>query len=364
MSHFPCLGCYNIRYEVDDPLPAHLQISNPISEILKMAPIRRTAASLALGLAVSAAAFGAAKAFGAEALASNVPKVVVTTKPVHALVAAVMDGVATPALLVSGASSPHTFTLRPSSARAINEADVFIRVSERLEPFTRKIVTALPEGVTLITLDDEPGVSHLPQRSGGTFEPHHHDHGEEHEDHDDHDEEQGGNDPHIWLDPENAKAIADGVAAQLSKRYPEYADRFASNARQLDARISKQQSQLAAKLAVVKDRPFIIFHDATQYFEHRFGLTAAGSITLSPDIPPSARRLTDLRQKIKGIGAVCVFAEPGYQPSLVAAVTEGTLARTGTIDAEAQLLEPGTDLYFKLMEGLGDSLARCLAAHT
>lgn len=322
-------------------------------------------------LPLSLAFYGLLAAYAAKA-SDLAPNVVVTIKPVHALVAAVMDGVATPALLVTGSASPHTFALRPSSARAINDADVFIRVSERLEPFTRKIVSALPASVSLVTLDDEPGIEHLAQRSGGTFEQHHHAHEaeqaegdgsgkhDEHGDDGDHDEAAGGRDPHIWLDPENAKAIVTDVAAVLGRRYPAYAERFNANAAATVRRISVLEGDVAAKLAPARNRPFIIFHDATQYFEHRFGLEAAGSITVSPDVPPSARRLTDLRRKIKELGAVCVFAEPGFQPSLVAAVTEGTRASSGTIDAEAQLLEPGPDLYFKLLNGLAEAVSDCL----
>ncbi|HEY8194844.1 MAG TPA: zinc ABC transporter substrate-binding protein [Hyphomicrobium sp.] len=299
-------------------------------------------------------------AFVSSAAAAETPKVVVTIKPVHALVSQIMGGVGTPTLLVAGSASPHTFTLRPSTARAINDADVFIRVSDTMEPFTRKIVKSLPSSVDVLTLTEAPGVALLDQRHGGTFEPHTHGHsaGAEHEDHDDHDED--GKDGHIWLDPQNAKAIVAIVTKTLVARYPEYAGKFTANAAALDQRLDALNRELTTELSGARSKPFIVFHDATQYFENRFGLSAAGSITVSPDVPPSARRLTEVRHKIASLGAVCVFSEPSFQPKLVAAVTEGTQARAGTLDAEGQMLTPGPELYFDLMRGLAHNLASCL----
>jgi len=309
-----------------------------------------------------------------SAEAVEATKVVVTIKPVHSLVSQVMDGVGVPSLLVEGAASPHTFTLKPSTARAINEADVFIRVSDALEPFTRKIVQSLPAGVTVLTLVEAPGINLLDQRRGGTFERHEHTHLHPHSTDDaesavsqaEHDDDDGAEskDGHIWLDPQNAKAIVVVVARTLAARYPDYAEKFAANATALEQRIDALEKELAAELKGVQGKPYIVFHDATQYFEKHFGLAAAGSITVSPDVPPSARRLTDVRQKISSLGAVCVFTEPSFQPNLVAAVTEGTAARSGTLDAEGQMLEPGADLYFTLMRGLAHNLASCLNAQS
>ncbi|MET1045293.1 MAG: zinc ABC transporter substrate-binding protein, partial [Hyphomicrobium sp.] len=132
----------------------------------------------------------------------------------------------------------------------------------------------------------------------------------------------------------------------------------------LDADLDALNGELSSELKGAHGKPFIVFHDATQYFERRFGLGAVGSITVSPDVPPSARRLTDVRSKISSLGAVCVFTEPSFQPNLVAAVTEGTHARSGTIDVEGQMLPPGPNLYFELMRGLARNLSSCLTAQS
>ncbi|HPG88765.1 MAG TPA: zinc ABC transporter substrate-binding protein [Hyphomicrobium sp.] len=310
------------------------------------------------------------------------PKVVVTIKPVHSLVAAVMAGVGAPHLVVDGAASPHTFTLKPSGAKAINDADVFFRVSETLEPFTRKVAAALPSRVKLVSLAEAGGMTLLDQRTGDTFEAHvhgahddgdhkhadkgHKDHDHDHDgkahdhDDDDHDDDHHGKDSHIWLDPANAKIIVAEAAKVLSEKYPEHADVFAKNAADLTTKIDGLAAEIATELAPAKGKPFIVFHDAIQYFESRFGVTAAGSVTISPDVQPSAKRLTAVRKKVLALDAACVFAEPGFQPKLIAAVTDGTTARSGTIDPEGMALTPGADLYFSLMRTLAKNIKTCL----
>ena len=310
-------------------------------------------------LAVAVLALGCVTVCPVPAVAAAAPKVVVTLKPVHALVAAIMDGVGQPALLVDGAQSPHTFALKPSGARALATADVFIRVSPTVEPFTLKAVQALPPSVSSLTLVDVSGIKVLEQRHGGAFEAHaHSENANEH--HGEVDGDRSRSDGHIWLDPENAKVIVDAVTKVLAARDPENAARYDANALKLRAKIAALETDLTQELAAIKDKPFIVFHDALQYFEKRFGLQAAGSITVSPEVQPSAKRLTEVRHKIAGLSAVCVFAEPGFQPALVAAVTEGSAAKAGTLDPEGIALQPSSDLYFDLMRNLANDMKKCL----
>jgi zinc transport system substrate-binding protein len=317
-------------------------------------PVRALARASAMkmqlfGLVLSLCAAAMPAAVRAEAI-----NVVVTIKPIHSLVAQVMEGVGYPTLLVDGSASPHSFSLKPSHVRAIDAADVFVRVSERLEPFTGKIVRSLPESVRLLTLLDAPGLKLLGQRSSGMFEEHRHDATEPA------DADAAAKDSHIWLDPDNAKAIAQYVAGALSERYPDRARQFKANAERLNAQIDALASELATGTKPLRDKPFVVFHDAYQYFDARFGLDAVGSITVSPDVQPSAKRLTELRRKIRSLKAVCVFAEPWFQAPLVAALTEDTGARSGTLDPEGMTLEPGPQLYFVLMRNLAAGLKSCL----
>jgi len=308
-------------------------------------------AILGLALAASVSAVPANRADAAD-----VPAVVVTIKPIHSLVSRIMEGVGTPLLLVDGAASPHSFALRPSQVQAVDNAAMLIRVSGRLEPFTDKVARALPEGVALVTLVDAPGLRLLGQRANGTFDRHAHAFGAAHAD-----DDPSVADSHIWLDPDNAKAIGAYVAKLLETRFPDHAARLQANARQLGADIDALTVELKALTEPLRDKPFVVFHDAYQYFDSRFDLDAVGSITITPDVQPSAKRLIELRRKIHELKAVCVFAEPLFQPRLVAALTEGTNARSGTLDPEGLGLAPGPQLYFVLMRNLGASLKSCLS---
>ncbi len=309
-------------------------------------------AILAGGLSAFAAAPAVAQA-----------KVVVSIKPLHALVTGVMAGVGTPELLVKGTASPHTYAMRPSDAKALNDADLFFRVSESVEIFTIKVVRALPERVAVVTLQDAPGMRLLSRRTSNAFEGHALDvgHGGSAKHDGDHAQDGQASDGHSWLDPHNAKAMVARIEEALSSTYPSNAATFKANAQKLNADLDALAGELQTKLKPVVGKPYIVFHDAFQYLEARYELNAVGSISISPDVPPSAKRLTDLRKKVVSLNAVCVFAEPQFDTRLVHNLVEGTSARTGTLDAEALALEPGADLYFAMMRRLADDLKGCLA---
>jgi zinc transport system substrate-binding protein len=302
---------------------------------------------------------------------SNLPaasdvKVVVTIKPLHALVAGVMAGVALPELLVKGAASPHTFSLRPSEVRALNDAHVLFRMSEVVEPFTSKIVKSLRKEVEVITLQDAPGLALLTQRAGATFEQHSAGGDRGHGHHHSHAVPRKGQviDGHAWLDPDNAKAMIGRIEQALTARYPAHAASFKANAGALRSGLDRLTAELAVNLEPVAERPYIVFHDALQYLERRYRLNVVGSILINPEVPPSGKRLGDLRRKILSLGAVCVFVEPGIDTRLVDNLIEGTSARTATLDPEGIRLEPGPDLYPTLMRRLAADLRSCLLPQT
>lgn len=292
------------------------------------------------------------------------PAVVVTIKPVHALVAAVMAGTgAEPKLLVSGRASEHDFALKPSDARAIAKADVVFRVSDQLEGFMRRPLAAAPR-VLDVELIDTPGLVKLAPREGGVWEAHvhgdHDGHDDEGHDHEGHDHE-GGVEPHIWLDPRNARTMTARIAEVLISRDGANAATYRANAAKLDAGLAALDAGLAQQLAPLAGKPFIVFHDAYQYFEHRYGLTAVGSITVSPERKPSAQRIQAVRDKIRETGARCVFAEPQFDSALVATLTEGTGARAGSLDPTgADGVPAGPDAYAQVLRRLAENLGACL----
>lgn len=310
------------------------------------------AAAIVLGLGLTQ---------GGAASASEL-KVVVTIKPVHSLASAVMEGVATPRLLIEGTASPHTFTLKPSDARALNDANFIFRVAESLEPYSRRLARSLPNRVRLVTLADVKGLTLHTLRTGATFEDH--DHGPGHSHSHGHKHKHGSNeiDGHIWLDPANARLIASHIAETLAAAAPVHAERLRANAAALSDKLKALEPELEAKLKPLAGKPYLVFHDAYQYLERRFGLAPVGSVTVSPDVPPSAKRLAELRRKIGGLKATCVFAEPQFEPRIVDTIVEGTAARRGVLDPLGAGMEAGAEQYFKLVRGLASDLATCLAS--
>jgi zinc transport system substrate-binding protein len=154
--------------------------------------------------------------------------------------------------------------------------------------------------------------------------------------------------------------MAAAVAALLAGIDPQNAAAYAANAAAFATEMTALEAELAATLAPVAGKPYVVFHDAYQHFEHRFAMPAAGSVTLGDADQPSAARIAAIRELIRATGAACVFAEPQFEPRLVATVTEGTGARAGTLDPEGAGLEPGPDLYPILLRELANGLIACL----
>jgi zinc transport system substrate-binding protein len=304
--------------------------------------------------------------------AAESPRVVVSIKPLHSLIAGVMAGVAVPELLLAGGESPHSYALRPSQAAYLAKADAIFWIGPQLEGFLARPLQSLGTKAKVVTLVEAPGIRLLPARSGGAWEAHdledddHHGAGEEKDHH--HADEQAhaqqdhrGNDPHLWLDPQNAKVIARLAAVELGRLFPAQRTRLEDNAEAVAAQLDALDGELRQRLAPVQGRPFIVFHDAYQYFEARYGMSAAGAITLSPEQAPGAQRLREIRETIRARGARCVFAEPQFTPRLVATVIEGSGARQGVLDPDGGSgLEPGPQAYFMLMRQLGENLRACL----
>jgi len=289
-------------------------------------------------------------------------RAVASIKPIHSLLAGVMAGVGEPVLLVQGHASPHSYSLKPSDAALLEEADLVFWVGEPVETFLARPLEALGGHAEAIELLETDGVSLLPSRGGGLWELHPHEGEAEHEGEGETEVHEHGQglDGHIWLDPTNAKAIVGRMASALAMHDPAHASQYSDNAAQLRARIDALDREMAAWLEPVRDKPFIVFHDAYQYLEAHFGVNAVGSITVSPEQSPSAARLAEIQAKIADSGAVCVFTEPQFSDALVRTVTEGSTVGSGTLDPEATDIPPGPDLYFLLMRDLARSLATCL----
>ena len=437
--------------------------------------------------------------------------VVASVKPLHSLVSGVMEGVQKPDLIVKGAASPHTYSLKPSQAKQLEEADLVFWMGHELESFLEQPLEAIATKAKVVELIDSQGLKRLDMREGGAFDDHgHDDHGQgEHseEGHDDHageghafewagifklsaedytwtfakvdgdyadpmmkmvflrtssggeegieeqeevaerlikqqssvrrnhdgrlipDEENAyqlvfdanrnvtkmrinikkegfyafftehmpfefeagehflknvsgkdieptaqepeaghhdhhghsGFDVHVWLDPENAKVLVQEIKEALVELDPSNAGKYEANAKNLMLKLDRLISEISVKLASSKGKGFVVFHDAYQYFEERFGMTAVGSITVSPEVVPGASRIRELKDKIVELDAHCVFSEPQFQPKIVFTVAEGTKANTGVLDPLGASIADGPELYFTLIRDMANSLQECLS---
>ncbi len=263
------------------------------------------------------------------------PAVAVSIKPLHSLVAGVMAGVADPALLVAGAGSPHDYALRPSEAAALTRSILIFYVSKDLERFIIKYVSSIGRSARTIALIAEPGLLLWPRRDGSR-------------------------DPHLWLDPANAKAIAGIVATAVAAIDPGNAPTYRANAQRLGVRIDRLDRRIAALLRPVRDRPFLVYHDAYQYFTRRYGLNAVAAITVDPERPPGARRLRRIQALIREKNIVCLFAEPQFPSALLRVAVEGTTTKIALLDPLGAAMAASPDAYFQMMEALAHGIASCL----
>ena len=274
------------------------------------------------------------------------PLVAASLKPVHALVAGVMGKVSEPALLVKASASPHGYSLRPSQVRLIHDARVVFWIGASLERFLEKPLAGAPgRNVALL---EAPGVDLLKRRKGGLWQDH---------DHDDHDHEHDI-DPHIWLNPRNAMAMVRHIMAVLIEEDPAHRTDYEENGAVLLQRLQTLDQALAVRLEPLRDIPYLVFHDAYQYLQQRYGLNGVGAVLINPEHRPGAKRLQTIREH----KAHCLFGEPQFKPALIATLIEGTEVEYGVLDPLGVTLPAGVEAYFQLMEALVTALEVCLGS--
>ena len=342
-------------------------------------------------------------------------KVVASIKPIHSLASYLMDGIGKPDLIVDGYSSPHGFALKPSHAKMLQEADIIFYVGEDLENFLEKPLKSIAKKAEKIELMEIKGLNKLKFRERNIFDGHddhghdedghkeddHDDHkheedghkeddhdddhkheedGHKEDDHDDHKHEEDGHkeddhddhghdedgheghahgeyDPHIWLDPENAKVILNEMVEHLIENDEKNASIYKSNLNKALKDIDKLLENVKSELN--KDFKSIVFHDAYQYFEERFNVNVMGAFTVNTDVMPGAEQLAEIREIIEHDKVSCIFSEPQFNPDIINAVAKDMNIKTGVLDPLGATLEPGKDLYFDLIKNMSKSFKGC-----
>ena len=306
-------------------------------------------------------------------------KVVASIKPIHSLASYLMDGVAKPDLIVDGYASPHGFAMKPSHAKMLQDADIVFWVGEDLENFLEKPLDSIAAKAEKIELLEVKGLVKLKFRERNIFDDHddhghkkkddhddhdHDDHAKKedgHDDHDDHDGHEGHHhgefDPHIWLDPINAKVILFEMSKHLIENDPTNETTYRANLGKAYKEIDKLTNDVTTELN--ESTASIVFHDAYQYFEKRFSVNILGAFTVNTDVLPGAEQLSEIREVIEHEKVACVFSEPQFNPDIIQAVAKDMNIKTGIVDPLGATLTPGKDLYFDLIKNMSKSFKGC-----
>ena len=294
-----------------------------------------------------------------QLMAASDIKVLVSIKPFHSLVSAIMQDVSEPLLLINGNNSPHSYALRPSSAENLQQADLVFWGGEILEGFLTKPLQSLASRAKLVSLQETAGLRLLPLRSGIGWQKHETDSANDHSAEDE-TTSTSGTDPHIWLDPYNAKIISAKIVEILTAMDPQNAQSYRINGEKYGLRLELLDRKLKAEMTKVAETPYMVFHDAYQYFEKRYQLNVIGAVTLHLGYGSSVRRLKTVRKTIKKEKIRCIFSEPQFSPKLLQTVTAGTNVKQGTLDPLGAGLESGPELYFTLLNNLSHNISSCL----
>jgi len=315
--------------------------------------------------------------------------VVTTIKPLHSLISSVMEGVGKPSLIIEGTNNPHTFVFKPSHAEMIENADIIFWIGEDLEAFMEKPLDSLAKNAKTIAFMDLASIEKLKFREQNIFDDHdehdghddHDDHGhkddehDDHDDHDGHDDEHDGHDDHddhaghhdghnhgefdahIWLDPANAKEMVLEISHELSELDPSNKSKYEDNASKTIAALDTLIEEVDNSLS--KDISYIVFHDAYQYFETRFGVKSAGALTLNPDVLPGAKQIADIQDLINDKGIKCIFSEPQYNPKIIETLGNDMNISTGVMDPLGAYIEAGPSMYSELINEIANSIKNC-----
>jgi len=297
-------------------------------------------------------------------------KVVTSIKPIHSLASYIMDGVGSPGLIVDGYNSPHSFQLKPSHAKMLEQADIIFWIGEDLENFLEKPLDTIAKKAEKIELLEIKNIKKLKFRERNIFEEHegHDDHGhdakkEEHDDHghdakkeehDDHEEHGHGEyDPHIWLDPINAKIILNEITEHLIENDSKNTSTYNSNLTKALAKIDKLIIDVITETN--KNLSYVVFHDAYQYYENRFNVNILGAMTVNPDVMPGAEQIHEIHEVIEHDNVSCILSEPQFNPDIIKSIAKDTSVKTGVLDPLGANLKPGKNLYFDLIRNMSSS---------
>lgn len=284
--------------------------------------------------------------------------VVASLKPVGFIAAAIADGVTPVDVLLPDGASEHDYSLRPSDAKRLKNADLVVWVGPEMEAFMAKSAAELPaqKNLAMVNID---GVKPL-LISGGEDEDEHTAEKSEEQGANAHHHHHGEFNMHLWLSPEIARKTAVAIHGKLLELMPQDKAKLDANLQQFEVALADTDKRVSAQLAPVRNKGYFVFHDAYTYFEKQYGLSPTGHFTVNPEIQPGAQRLHQIRTQLVEQKAVCVFAEPQFRPAVIDAVARGTQVRKGTLDPLGTDISLAKDSYVKFLSQLSSQYESCL----
>lgn len=288
--------------------------------------------------------------------------VVTSLKPLGFIASAIADGVTETQVLLPDGASEHDYSLRPSDAKRLQNADLVVWIGPEMEAFMDKSTQSIPDNKK-VTIAQLEGVKPLLMKGADDDDDDHdhdgghdHAHGEKGDAHHHH----GDYNMHLWLSPEIARLSAVAIHNKLVELMPQSRARLDANLKDFEANLAATDKQVASELAPVKGKGYFVFHDAYGYYEKHYGLTPLGHFTVNPEIQPGAQRLHQIRTQLVEQKATCVFAEPQFRPAVVESVARGTSVRMGTLDPLGTNIQLSKGSYPAFLTQLATQYASCL----
>jgi protein SCO1/2 len=271
-------------------------------------------------------------------VAAAAPQVLVSSKPVHSLVAGLIEGVGEAALLIDGTEDPRVYRPDAADRERIRNADLLIWVGPELEPgLAAALAQAPPPGrVAEVLGNDELKI--LPARADADLR-----------------------DPFFWLDSRNMLILLDALGRLLSDLDPQHAAHFERNRRRLQSAIAGIDRTLEFGYRDVSGVPVVTYHDTHRYFAQAYAMNLVGTVAdpLGVDGQDTAR-LLKLRSLIADAGVACLFTERAFAEPHLALVLAGTNVNPVELDSLGSDLAPGADLYVELMRRNFERIAQCV----
>ncbi len=282
--------------------------------------------------------------------AQSVPLVVASIKPIHSIVSSLMEGVASPELLLKSSNSAHTFHLKPSQVKVIEDANLVISIGDEFEIGLRKALKNLDESTRFEIIRLNNLETH-DYRADKIYEIKH----QEQQSH-----EAVTDDMHLWLDIENMKKISNHIYFLLIDFDPINKHKYNQNLNLLTSKLDALQTELENQMLPFSSKIYAAYSDTIQYFEKNYNLSRPVIVTPYHGARLSINRTLASKNTMNDLKVSCLIYGNEVRKSQISVLSEGLNLNTAKIDILGQEFNPGSDLYFKLMKKISNQLASCL----